>query len=153
MAPELFDEGATHSTASDLWAAGCVLYECLTGDPPFVRRTLAQLMSAILHEEPAPLGQGVSEECRDLVMRLLDKNPLTRITWEVRIFVFFLCMCFLACRWGDGMCVCVLCKGGMYMMFRTLSLPLPLIHNITHNIHHTQNHTASGATPLLASPT
>lgn len=83
MAPELFEEGSTHSTASDLWAAGCVLYECLTGAPPFVRRTLAQLMSAILHEDPAPLGEAVSRDLQDLVMRLLDKNPATRITWEV----------------------------------------------------------------------
>lgn len=83
MAPELFEEGATHSTASDLWAAGCVLYECLTGQPPFVKRTLAQLMGSILHEEPAPL-KGVSPELRDLVGRMLDKNPATRITWPVR---------------------------------------------------------------------
>lgn len=83
MAPELFEEGATHSTASDLWAAGCVLYECLTGQPPFVKRTLAQLMGAILHEEPAPL-EGASAELRDLVGRMLDKNPATRITWAVR---------------------------------------------------------------------
>lgn len=82
MAPELFEEGATHSTASDLWAAGCVLYECLTGQPPFVKRTLAQLMGAILHEQHGPL-EGVSPELCDLVGRMLDKNPATRITWAV----------------------------------------------------------------------
>ena len=36
MAPELFREGAVHSTASDLWALGCVVYECAAGRPPFV---------------------------------------------------------------------------------------------------------------------
>ena len=30
MAPELFQDGATHSTASDLWSLGCVLYELCT---------------------------------------------------------------------------------------------------------------------------
>ena len=34
MAPELFGEGGVHSFASDLWALGCVMYECAAGRPP-----------------------------------------------------------------------------------------------------------------------
>eukprot|EP00884_Botryococcus_braunii_P012001 jgi/Botrbrau1/20801/Bobra.0156s0030.1 len=80
MAPELFQEGATHSTASDLWALGCVLYECAAGHPPFVSSSFNQLVHDILQTPPAPLS-GASPPFQDLVTRLLDKDPGTRLKW------------------------------------------------------------------------
>lgn len=59
MAPELFSEGATHSTASDLWSLGCVLYECATGSPPFMDSSFNKLVTDILSKEPpAVTGAG-----------------------------------------------------------------------------------------------
>jgi serine/threonine protein kinase len=58
MAPELFSEGATHSTASDLWSLGCVLYECATGSPPFMDSSFNKLVKDILHKDPAPIPGG-----------------------------------------------------------------------------------------------
>ena len=55
MAPELFSDDATHSTASDLWALGCVMYECAMGRAPFMNSTLTQLMQDILEKEPQPV--------------------------------------------------------------------------------------------------
>jgi serine/threonine protein kinase len=55
MAPELFAEGATHSTASDLWSLGCVLYECAVGRPPFLNSSFTQLAHDILNNDPAPI--------------------------------------------------------------------------------------------------
>ena len=55
MAPELFQEASVHSSASDLWALGCVLYECAAGHPPFVSTLFSQLVSDILSTQPAPL--------------------------------------------------------------------------------------------------
>mmetsp|Transcript_37117 Transcript_37117/g.82576 ORF Transcript_37117/g.82576 Transcript_37117/m.82576 type:complete len:1288 (+) Transcript_37117:271-4134(+) len=81
MAPELFNDGATHSTASDLWALGCVLYECAMGRPPFLNSSFNQLVQDILNNEPAPIA-GASPEFMDLLTRLLDKNPATRISWK-----------------------------------------------------------------------
>ncbi|WIA17198.1 hypothetical protein OEZ85_014081 [Tetradesmus obliquus] len=80
MAPELFSEGATHSTASDLWSLGCVLYECATGRPPFMDSSFNQLAHDILHNDPAAIP-GASPEFSHLLFRLLDKNPATRIKW------------------------------------------------------------------------
>eukprot|EP00878_Enallax_costatus_P024327 GHUV01025960.1.p1 GENE.GHUV01025960.1~~GHUV01025960.1.p1 ORF type:complete len:809 (+),score=245.85 GHUV01025960.1:581-3007(+) len=80
MAPELFSEGATHSTASDLWSLGCVLYECATGRPPFMDSSFNQLAHDILHKDPEPIA-GASPEFSHLLFRLLDKNPATRIKW------------------------------------------------------------------------
>ena len=55
MAPELFEEGGSHSFASDLYAFGCVLYELAAGKPPFVSASLAELMEMILTEDPPPI--------------------------------------------------------------------------------------------------
>jgi serine/threonine protein kinase len=59
MAPELFQDGATHSTKSDLWSLGCVLYECATGRPPFIDNTFNAVVNDILNKEPEPVqGEG-----------------------------------------------------------------------------------------------
>lgn len=55
MAPELFSENSTHSSASDLWALGCVLYEAAMGRPPFLNSSFNQLIHEILNNEPAPI--------------------------------------------------------------------------------------------------
>ena len=55
MAPELFSDAATHSMASDLWALGCMLYECSMGRPPFMNPSFNQLVHDILHAEPQPI--------------------------------------------------------------------------------------------------
>jgi serine/threonine protein kinase/uncharacterized RDD family membrane protein YckC len=51
MAPEQIEGGAIDGTI-DLYALGCVLYECLTGSPPFDRPTDAAVMYAHLTESP-----------------------------------------------------------------------------------------------------
>lgn len=80
MAPELFQDGATQSTASDLWALGCVLYECFTGKHPFMNPSFNELVRLILHSD-YPAMEDASPEFASLIARLLDKNPATRMTW------------------------------------------------------------------------
>lgn len=58
MAPELFQAGGVHSSASDLWALGCVLYECASGRPPFVSPSFKTLAHLVLTAEPSPLPPG-----------------------------------------------------------------------------------------------
>lgn len=90
MAPELFQEGAVHSFASDMWAVGCVLYECATGQPPYVSSSFTQLVSAILEAPLPPLPAFVSPEFADFVQRLLVKDPAHRISWpELRVHPFW----------------------------------------------------------------
>eukprot|EP00250_Pteridium_aquilinum_P022940 c25934_g1_i1 orf=3-2966(-) len=82
MAPELFQEGGVHSFASDLWALGCVMYECYAGRPPFVSNSFTQLVNSIL-SDPTPCLQGnPSKELQDLVARLLTKDPAKRLQWS-----------------------------------------------------------------------
>ena len=54
MSPEQL-QGQPVDARSDLFAFGCVLYEWLSGRKPFPGPTPANVMSAILEREPAPL--------------------------------------------------------------------------------------------------
>ncbi|MGI8885378.1 MAG: protein kinase domain-containing protein, partial [Gaiellaceae bacterium] len=51
VAPEQITGGEVDAQA-DLYSLGCVLYECLTGQPPFPRATDVALLWAHVHEQP-----------------------------------------------------------------------------------------------------
>ena len=82
MAPELFQEGSVHSYGSDLWALGCVMYECYAGRPPFVSSSFTQLVNSIILDPMPPMSGNPSPEFEDLVSRLLVKDPVERIQWD-----------------------------------------------------------------------
>eukprot|EP00741_Cyanophora_paradoxa_P022195 tig00021435_g21425.t1 len=62
----------------DWWSFGCLVYEMLTGFPPFARKTRAEVQEAILHEEPRFPGY-LSEEAKSLCRALLVKEPEKRL--------------------------------------------------------------------------
>ncbi|KAL4419367.1 hypothetical protein ABPG75_005869, partial [Micractinium tetrahymenae] len=80
LAPETVATPGFYTTASDLWALGCILFECAAGRPPFTASSTAQLSALILGSEPA-LPPGISRELGGLISRLLDKDPLSRCSW------------------------------------------------------------------------
>ncbi|EFN50873.1 hypothetical protein CHLNCDRAFT_141668 [Chlorella variabilis] len=80
LAPEAVRTPGFYTTASDLWALGCILYECASGRPPFAAATTQQLNALILGHHPQ-LPTGLSPELEGLIERLLDKDPLSRCTW------------------------------------------------------------------------
>ena len=82
MAPELFQDDGVYSFASDLWSFGCLMFEFLTGKPPFSSSSLNKLIKMI-QEDPVPLHiLQSSNELQDLISQLLEKDPLKRIGWE-----------------------------------------------------------------------
>lgn len=77
MAPEQARGVRELTPAADLFSLGCVLYECLTGEPPFAADHIAAVLVRILFEEPTPLNErrGVPAPVQKLLMRLLHKDP------------------------------------------------------------------------------
>jgi len=80
MSPEQV-RGQPADARSDIFALGCVLYEMLAGHRTFKRDTTAEIMTAILREEPPSLaasGVEVRPEVEKTVERCLEKNPERR---------------------------------------------------------------------------
>jgi Tol biopolymer transport system component len=77
MSPEQV-RGHTADARSDIFAAGAVLYEMLTGKPAFRKATSAETMSAILNEDPLPVSQvtpSLPPGLQRVVNRCLAKSP------------------------------------------------------------------------------
>ncbi|HNN92771.1 MAG TPA: protein kinase [Pseudomonadota bacterium] len=82
MSPEQARGSRELTPAADLFSLGCVLYECLAGEPPFVADHVAAVLVRILFEDPQPLGKlrpGLPAELCDLVAVLLHKDPALRL--------------------------------------------------------------------------
>ncbi|WP_245975531.1 protein kinase domain-containing protein [Amycolatopsis palatopharyngis] len=80
MAPEQFRASAV-GPAADLYALGCVLFELLTGVPPFHSESAHELGQKHLDEAPPPVGplrSDVPKELTRLIESLLMKNPVDR---------------------------------------------------------------------------
>lgn len=63
---------------SDVYALGTLLYECLTGVPPFRGESPLALLRSIAEDEPVPPGRLAPEVPRDLqtiVLKALEKDP------------------------------------------------------------------------------
>jgi eukaryotic-like serine/threonine-protein kinase len=79
MSPEQA-RGYSADARSDVFSFGCVLYEMLTGRPPFQGETVSDVLASVLKTEvdfsrlPAKLGS----RARDLLGRCLDKNSKRR---------------------------------------------------------------------------
>jgi eukaryotic-like serine/threonine-protein kinase len=76
LAPELVEGSGEASPASDVYALGCVVFECLAGRPPFTGSVL-EVALAHLEEEPPPL-EGFSPGLGEAVLTALAKDAAAR---------------------------------------------------------------------------
>ena len=77
MSPEQFSSG-TAGPASDVYALGSVLYECVAGRRAFEEPTAERLMSRILDEDPVPpriVDPVIEKDLETIILTCLEKDP------------------------------------------------------------------------------
>ncbi|HYN95746.1 MAG TPA: serine/threonine-protein kinase, partial [Pilimelia sp.] len=82
LAPERLDPAGAVSPATDVYAAGVLLYRAVTGRLPWHAATTTQMLKAHRYVEPEPLPavDGLPAEVADLCARCLAKDPADRPT-------------------------------------------------------------------------
>ncbi|MFN0006348.1 MAG: protein kinase domain-containing protein [Planctomycetota bacterium] len=65
----------------DVWAFGCVLYQCLTGRRAFAGETLTDILGSVLHTSPdlTALPERTPRAVRELLARCFKKDPRLRM--------------------------------------------------------------------------
>jgi serine/threonine-protein kinase len=80
MSPEQVKSSAITPRA-DLFSAGVVLFELITGRLPFEGSTATEIIDHILHQDPPPVSRyvsGVPLALDGIVKRTLEKSPAFR---------------------------------------------------------------------------
>ncbi len=79
MSPEQISGGSLDNR-SDLYSLGCVMYFCLTGNPPFLGRTVVETLKKHLYE-PVPVFDPALEipaELQSIIFKAMDKQANNR---------------------------------------------------------------------------
>ncbi|MEB3323274.1 MAG: serine/threonine-protein kinase, partial [Synechococcaceae cyanobacterium] len=83
MSPEQATGDREITAASDVYALGCVLYEMLVGEPPYVGNTAQAVLGKILTEKPrnpTAVRAVVPANVEGAVLKALEKLPADRFT-------------------------------------------------------------------------
>ena len=77
MSPEML-KGKGHGRLVDLYSLGALLYEMLTGLPPFYHKNRSKMYYRIMNEHLS-IPEYLSKPCKDLLKGLLEKDPQARL--------------------------------------------------------------------------
>merc|ERR1711971_1084851 len=80
VAPEILLQSG-YDTKSDLWSVGVIMYSILSGGLPFTGKSHLELFKAIVKKNfdfEGPEWTNVSADAKDLICKLLVKNPKMR---------------------------------------------------------------------------
>lgn len=80
IAPEILTDKTGHSFEVDIWAIGVIAYTLLVGIPPFQSKTSKATWSKIKQVAYSyPMTLNLSNESKDFIHRLLQKEPSHRL--------------------------------------------------------------------------
>lgn len=77
MSPEQI-RGDTVGPEADIYSLGSILYEMLSGKPPFQRPTPWETLQCVLEQEPPPLASKLPADLRTICEKCLRKDPIQR---------------------------------------------------------------------------
>ncbi len=78
MSPEHAKDAASVDQRSDLWSLGATLFHALTGRPPFVGRSAAEVLAGVLHQripDPRSLAPHLSRGMALVLRKCLTREP------------------------------------------------------------------------------
>ncbi len=79
MAPEII-EGFAHTSACDIWSLGIILFMMLSGSYPFNLNNIEKEITDTPLLFLGPTWDEVSHDCKDLLLKMLTKDPGERIS-------------------------------------------------------------------------
>lgn len=81
LAPEMVKK-VGHNRMIDWYLLGVFLYECLTGVTPYYANNKEELFNLILKGPLKLPSKSISQEAKDIIVALLNRNPEKRLGYE-----------------------------------------------------------------------